>query len=336
MKIIKIYETVINISAAEMYKGIDMILMSRLKQRFENKCEKNSLVINIQSIVRRSCCRLAKSRLDGSGDVDVQFKAESIIYNDNDILTNCEIQKIERGNKIICKYDRAVISVDGSRGLYSLKPGQKITIKISSVSYPQGKDKITINGAPYISSIKFNLYSASINLDITSENIELLKQKIQEIDDEYKLYESSDKKSIKFFNDIYYPYNQNFIDFKKNFKNTKIDLVDIYDLTKKLIISKKFEPNLILFRHTIIDKSTPLVFKINEEDLKSGITDTLLDKNSYNITFIREDVTFVLLALLNDYLSHIKTIREMTEIYITEQDIESHSNIWSIYNRLKK
>lgn len=339
MKIIKIYETVINLSANEMYSNIDIIIMDKLRQRFEGKCEKNSLITKILGIEKRSKCQLAKSRLDGSGDVNVQFKSEAVIYNDDDILTGCEVQRIKRGNKIICKHDIAVVNIKGNRNLQSLKPGQKINIRISSVSYLKGRDKITVYGVPYSYSYKFIIYSTIIDVSkISLENIEILKKKLQEIDNEYKLYEQSDQKSVKFFNDVYYPFKESFEDMKKTLKNSKILLIDVYDLTKKLInyATNKSETNIFLIRHPIIDKSTPIIFKIEESDLKSGISGDLLNPTSYEIEIVKENITFVLLNFLNDYLSHIKVIREMTEIYITETDIESNSNIWGIYNRLKK
>src|SRR5579883_1448026 len=163
MKIIKIYETVINLSAKEMYSGIDDVIMNRLKKRFEGKCEKNSLITKIIGIRKRSKCVMAKSRLEGDGDVNVQFIAESIVYNDGDILTGCEVQRIERGNRIICKNDMAVINIKGNRNLQSLKAGQKITIKITSVSYLKDRDKITIYGVPYSYSYKFTMFSTLID-----------------------------------------------------------------------------------------------------------------------------------------------------------------------------
>lgn len=338
MKIIKLYETVINLSATEMFSKIDLVVMDKLKQRFEGKCEKNSLIVRILEIVKRSKCKLAKSRLDGSGDVNVRFTAEAIIYNDDDILTGCEVQKIERGNKIICKHEIAVVNIKGNRNLQSLKPGQKITIKIVSVSYLKGKDKITIYGVPYSYSYKFIIYSTTIDpSSISFENIEVLKKKLQEIDEEAKLYEKIDKKAVAFFNNTYYPFKESFDSFRKSISKTKIPLIDVYDLTKTLITStKKDDQPVFLMRHPIIDKSTSLTFKLDDDDLKSKTISDLLDPQSYEVEIVKENIAFVLLNFLNDYLSHIRILREMTEIYPAEKDIDDHSNIWGIYNRLKK
>ena len=343
MKIIKVYETIINLSAVELFSNIDEVVKNKLEKRYENKCEKNSLIIRILDIVKRSECKMAKNRLDGAGDVDVQFRAEAIVYNDDDILTGCEVQRIERGNKIICKHERAVINIKGNKNLQSLKPGQKITIKISSVSYLKSRDKITIHGVPYSYSYKFIIYSTTLS-NITMENMEILKKKLQEIDDEYKLYEQSDKKLVKFFNDMFYQYKKKFDDTKNDFESSKIHLLDVYELTTKIIQDKnpdkylETKPNdeLYLFRHPIIDKSTPLICRLNESDFKKGISGNFFDTEVYNIEVVKENIVFVLLNFLNDYLCYIRIIKEMTAIYPTEKELENHNNIWSIYNRLKR
>ena len=43
----------------------------------------------------------------------------------------------------------------------------------------------------------------------------------------------------------------------------------------------------------------------------------------------------VYLAILNNYHNYIRTIREMTEIYNTEELIGDHKNIWKIFQKSK-
>jgi len=334
MKIIKDYETIINLSAIEMYSDIDKIILDKLRQRFENKCEKNSLIIKVLNIVKRSKCNLSKSRLDGSADVNVQFRADAIIYNNDDILTGCEVQKIDRGSNILCKHEVAIINIKGNRNLHSLKTGQKITIKISSISYPKGYGKITIYGMPYSYSYKFMMYYTSLESIKLTDNIILLKNKLKDIDDELKIHNQLDKNSLKFFNNIFYPFKDSFDDKMSILKKSKIEILNMYDLASSLIKPDTPQRDIYLIRHTIIDKSTPFIISIIESDLKSGIVD-ILDPKLYEIEIVKENIFIVLYQFLNDYLSHLKIIREMTQIY-TESEIDTHNNIWNIYNKLKK
>src|SRR6185437_13766976 len=236
MHIIKIYETTLNITAKEMYFDLDKVIMDKLREKYEGKCEKDSLIVKILGIDKKSFCRLSKSRLDGSGNIDLQFRAEAVVYNNDDILTGCEIQKIEKGNKIICKHEIAVVNIKGNKNLQSLQPKQKITNKIETISYLKGVDKITIYGVPYSYSYKFTLYLTNFK-SISRENVEILANKIKEIDSEREKYKSADKSSTKFFSNLYYPFKESFDSpEKKNLiKNSKVELVNIYDLARKII-----------------------------------------------------------------------------------------------------
>lgn len=337
MKIIKIYETILNLSATEMYSNIDATVLDKLKKIFEGKCEKNTLIINILGINKRSQCKMTKNRLDGSGDVNVQFKAEAIMYSENDILTGCEIQNIERGSKIICKHEHAIVNIKNIRNLQSLKPGNKLVVKILGVSYPKGKEKITIQGTPYTYSYKFTIYLTDFSVDITDEQIVLIKNKLKEIDSEYELYKNSDTKLVDYFNNIFYPFKTNYDKYKKSFNNKKVDIINIYNMAQDLVNNKlKEKKTLALFKHTLIDKSVPDVFSVLDTDLASGISGDLLNTELYEINIIKEDIILVLLTFLNDYLLHIKCIKEMTEVYDSEKEIENHVNLWTVYNRLKK
>lgn len=313
MKIIKIYETLINLSAIEMYQGIEEVVISKIKKNFIGKCEKNSLIINYLDIVKMSNLRLLNSVLDGSGQVSVQFKAEAIIYEEGDILAGCEIQKIEKGNKIICKTENAIINIKGNKLLQSLKTGQKIAIRIDIVSYLKGEDIITIYGSPYSYSHKFTVFKVSEN-PILPEEEEIIKIKLQEIK---KIEEIPvDNKKFQYFSEIYYPYTEPYNPGKyKNLKN---------------ILTLKPEVGKYYVRHPIINKSIPEVFYYSEFP-----SDNLFNTNVYEIKIVEETPGFIITHFLTDYLNYIKFIRDTCNIFKTDQEIESNSNIWNIYQKIK-
>lgn len=326
MKLIKIYETAINLSAVEMYQGVDLVVSEKIQKYFVGKCEKNSFIINFLGIEKISHCRMNKNLLDGSGQVSVQFKAEAIVYNDDDILTGCEVQQIVKGNKIICKYENAIINIKGNKNLQSLKSNQKLTIKVITVSYLKGKDKITIYGIPYSYSYKFNIFlTNSDKKEISGENMEIINAKISDIQEEIKLISEINKKTYEFFNEMYYPFTQN-----KNISSEPgFEIISILDFVKKLDNTSK---KIILIRHPVIDKSTPNIMLYQKDvDLNSKYFNT----KYFEFKLITESLDFVILNILNDYLSHIKAIKEMCSVYPTDMDIENHNNIWNIYRRLK-
>lgn len=337
MKITKIYESIINISAIDMYtKGVDNTVLGILNNRYLGKCEKNSLITKIIGIEKMSECRLNKSLLDGSGQVSVQFRAEAIVYNEGDILTGCKILKIDKGNKIICEYENAYVNIKGNRNLQSLHVGQKLTIKVNTVSYLKGTTKITINGVPYSYSYIFTVYKTNLNkTQITTENLEIINDKIKEIEDEIKLIKDVDQKIYQTINQIYYPFTQ-----VVSSKLKTINILNFRDINKVIEQlhsikneKKKEEDNEVyLIRHPIIDKSTPDVFVLFNEPTNDN---QLFNPKIFEYKVIEENCVFVILYFLNDYLNHIRAIKEMSILFKKESDFESHNNIWEIYGRLK-
>jgi hypothetical protein len=337
MHITKIYETVLNITAIEMYSNLDLIIVDKLRAKYEGVCEKSTLILKIIGVVKRSKCRFVTDRLDGSGSICVQFTAEAIVYHENDILVGCEVQKVERNNRIICKYEHAVVNIKSNKNLQTLKPGQFITTQVINSTYTTGQKMITVNALPYIYPSNFTIYM----LDTTSvafEDIEILERKIVDIDEEYKLYAKANTKLVNKLQDYYYPFKNDFNHKQSLPKGMAYE--SVYDMAMKFMESEKSKSKtksfeLAIFRHPIIEKSTPYVMTVDQKTLKAGIETDLLDPQQYNITMITQPAAHVFLKLLDDYLKFLRMIREMSEIYNTESKLEDHHNIWNIYQRLK-
>ena len=84
MRIIKIDQALINLSAVEQYSGsIDDIIIQKLRARLENKCDKGAFVLKVLEIIRRSRCEQTQSRLDGSADVSVLYKEKRVAQHIN-------------------------------------------------------------------------------------------------------------------------------------------------------------------------------------------------------------------------------------------------------------
>jgi hypothetical protein len=336
MRIIKRYEVVLNLSAQELFSNINATIMDKLRKQFEGRCYKSSLIMTIKEVEKRSPVTLATSILNGSGDVNVQFTAESIIYQEGDILSGCEVVRIERNNRIICKYEHAVVNLRGNKNLQNLKPGQFINVQVNGAVYPIFHDKITINALPYAYSTKFTIYFTTLNAKaIPLEQIQLIKEKLSDIDAEYKLYSAANTKVVKFLNELYYPYKTAFNPKQKLEKYLEFD--DIYEIASSLVAGKKGSDKRIgLCRHPLIDKSSPTVLSVGAELLQEHSNSELLNAETYEISAVEEIPGTVVLKLLDDYLKYIRMLRESAEIYGAEKKLDEHSNIWNIYNRMKK
>lgn len=324
MKIVKIYETVLNISAAEMYSGdIESVILNKLRLRFENKCGQNSLITSIDRVVKRSKIRQVKWASDGSGVVNVQFEASAVVYNEGDVLTGCEIQRIEK-NTILCKHETAIITIKASGVLRSLRVGQKILIRISTINYINGREKITIHGTPWSYPFRpVDIYVVD-NVSLSPEDTSVLQRKIYEIDEEMKLRAEIDKAQFKYFNDVFFAG-----DSKKDLATFGVDIVEY---VRDLVTKKKKTSGVCITRHPNIDKTTPMVYMVSKSEDSGKLPESMLS----GARIINQSAKYALLVVLEDILRYNQMIREMISVYPTEKDIDQHANLWAIYAELKK
>lgn len=319
MIIIKVYETLINLSPPEMFQGdIDVVLMQKL-QKLEGKCEKNTLITKIKEIIKRDDCRIIKSMLNGTSAISVQFRAEAIIYLEGSILVGCEVQKVEKGDKIICTYENAIINIIGNKNINSLRKGQKLIMRVLNVSYPKGKSNITILGQPYSYSFKFTVYLVK-HFEIKAEEWAIWQKKLEEVKEELKLYDAVAKGAKKFFQDKLYI-------FKDKFSPDKLTTANIMEMPEK--------EDVYLMRHPIIPKEQPLVLRFTPKEFEAAHGSPILNPRLYDIRVVEENVVLVMLDFLNDFLNYIRAIREMTQVYSGEA-LDAHANLWQIYDNIKK
>lgn len=324
MKITKVYETIINMTATEMYSGdIDAVILGKLQQRFNGKCEQNSLIIDVNRIVKRSKIQIAKNQLDGIGNLNVQYEATAMVFMPGEILTGCKIQRIEASN-IFCSHPQAVVSIKASGLLRSLRVGQMISVRINSVSYIKGREKLSCIGSPYSYPFKqVDVLVVDPGAIITTENTEILRRKLYEVEEEFKLRQQADPKLIKFFSDTFYPFKQ----FKsEDFKG----LVDAVDYCRKILDKPPASSETCIIRSPRIDKSTRFIIIYDLDHIDD------LGLKEFDIQLVKEDFTAAMLIVLNDILNYGRMIREMTDVYPTEKDIDQHSNLWTIYGDFKQ
>jgi hypothetical protein len=327
MRIKKVYETIINLTACEMYQDIDTVIMTYLKKFFEGKCRENSFVIEIEKIIKRSACMMAKSRLDGSGDVNVQFQAQALIYNKDDILPCCEILRTEKAQQIICKYgDNTVILVRGMNIFQSLKPGQFIGILIREVSYLRERDKITIYGIPYTYPRDFTIYGINEPADnMSDEDRAILNMKQADVFEEMSKINNLDKQIREKLAAIYYPYK------KKPAVTDWPTGAKIMEIVAAQTVSK----DQWICRPPQLPKENAEILVLSAKTL-GALPD--LSGNSWfaTATIVVEKPIRALMALLDDYLKYLQFLREMSEYFNTEERFTSHNNIWLIYQHIKQ
>ena len=137
--------------------------------------------------------RPAQNLADGSSNVNVVFEAEAIVYEEDDIVSNCIVKNVERSGGLICATDFAAIHIRGNVMLRGVQIGQTIPIRVKKVRYSKGKDSITINAVQYFHLMEFFLYKTDISSDVPQEDLEVLADLIKTAEDELEQFESVEK-----------------------------------------------------------------------------------------------------------------------------------------------
>ncbi len=338
MKIKKQYESIVNLNSIELYSAdIDSVIFNKLCKIFEGRCFKSSLVYKILRIIRRSNIRPAQNLTDGSGNTNVVFEAEAIVYNENDIITDCVVMNVERSGELICKIDHAAIRIRGNIILRGIQIGQTIPIRVVTVRYSKGKDNITINATPYFHPMSFFLYKTDISpTKISQETIEVLTDLIKLAEETEKIFESVDVKVRDFFTEVFYPFTESSEKFEKH-AEPKFERVNMLEDAKRFIKATGKETPMFVIRHPRTDKTSASIFHIDESIFKGNIPKLpLLDMKLYDIKIVKESYAQILINYIEEYISYLKMIQEITITFNTEEKRQEHKNIWAIYNKLKR
>lgn len=272
----------------------------------------SSYIVKINKIINRSLLELNQNDLDCSFNISVQFEAECLIYNKNEIILDMEIQEIVNNN-IITKKDNILALIKNNQDLSIFKKGDKIPITVGKVKYSLGSDKISINSYPFI-PILDNIKYYKIN-KLDSSEIDLLNDEILNSikeEENVKLNILKNKNNNwNYFKELIYPYKKNIE--LKDIKNK----VDLLELTKNL------------------DKYENQIIEVNDKyDISDRII--ILHKENEVNNYIKNNMYLIIYDVLKKYYLNLKLINDLSNIYNTEKLIKENQTIFNIYTKYKK
>jgi hypothetical protein len=339
MEIQRVYEKIINISASEMYcKDLDALILEKLRQKYNNRCENFTYIKDIKSIVRRSMLQLTKDQLDGSGTVSVMFSADAVVYEEGTIMVGCKILDIDRANLITCEYQNSLIYIKANHNLSFLKKNDKIICKVLRAGYAKEQKIVSINAQMYFCPKEFIIFAIKTPIgSLTNEQAELVNKKLEEI----KAQEDNTTRKQKmwaYFSKLFFPFKETY-----SGKLKKLDLIK----TAKQIADKKFNDAsnkyMCLTRHPMVEKSEPLIYQIEYESLAEVITGksesvqkTIMHDSSKmgDLQIVARDLFSALMELLHDYYTYIRMINEILKVY-DDEEITRNKSLWTAYEHLK-
>lgn len=311
MLITKIFDIILNIEDINIIfsNNIENNILNLLNQKYLNKCFLESYIININKILNRSLIESNQNDLNCSLTVCIQFEAECVIYNQNEVILDMEIQD-NINNNIITKKDNIIAMIKNNTDMTIFKKGDKIPIIVGKAKFTTGSNKISINSYPFIPILNKNIIYYKINNITDNDKAQLYESIIMYIEiEEKRKIEILKNKNHKwdYFSDLLYPY-------KNNKTKETIKSENCSDL-----LSFNYENNIIYINDNI-NASEHLI---------------CIQKN--NITnYLEEKSVLILYNLFKKYYLNLKLINDLSSIYDTEELIQENLNIFELYIKYKK
>lgn len=302
-------------------------IMIELKNQYENKCFQGTYIINIINIVQTSSCKIINTNASAQATIDVKFLASIFILDEWEILIGSKIDK--NNSIIICVYNNYGMNI-----ITTFKPttinshlftiNQYIPLRIIKARHKPKTNQIATIGILLTCDTKAEVYyvEGEINKNYMFEMIRLLdkiKLELQRRDDIY----SKNKDRILFFEKLLYSY--------KDIKSSP-EIYNIVDQITYTNYAVKFD-NPLLNIFNIFDKNLTGYWYRPLSMFRS--CPYIIHKLSYEGNYISIPPHTMVIEFLKQIYSFLHTISDMTELYNTDELINTHENIW-LMMRLKQ
>lgn len=319
MEIVKEYEVHMNLTATEVYTGLidSLFLLNKIKKMYEGRCLNSTLITKINKISQQSDVYCSKNDNIGSSELDIRFEADAVVFNDGNIIPNCEIKTIETTGQIICLAPNVVIRLEINRLIQSLGPESKIPVKVNNSSYQFGRREITVNGEAYFHpQNEYIIYQVKFDDNKTfsqesSEQFQILTDKIKE---EIKSIPKSTNYS--YFVDLFYPLN-------------KVSEEKHKDLISILEYADYIKQDNFVFKHPTVNESTGKIYVMQDRPSEKFTKD-------YEVSFVIEKADTVIYQMLREYLNYLIMLRKYSELYDTKEKLDTNKKVWKLYKMKKK
>lgn len=290
-----------------------------IARKLEGRCYKGCYIHRVEEIVKMGDCLINQEGPASVGIMSVMFRVLAEVFMAEEIINGCEIITRDPSGILICKKNNAIVTLAKNPILESLKPGDIISVRVGNVRYTVGADKVAINAIPYIPDANFTVYAIDPT-KVDESRLEDVQARIlseQELAAELRNGMET-AKAWDTFAKLLEPY-RNPPPLPKGAK--KIDLF------AKLPAGIKY-----ICRDPRAGLAEPFAVVYTE------MPPEIINPQVEPVVKLRDDLgaTEVMVIMLEDYCSHLRTIREMVNIYNTEELVRRHKNLWAIYNKYKK
>lgn len=315
MKITKIIEHCLNIpSPIDFYSHPDNPLVI-LKELFEGRCFKECLITKVLEIIEMSEMQIQSLGGIAPGSIRIKFKIEGIVYLTNEVINGCKVINKDK-RTILAKKDNADIFILNTTLLESITEKNIIPVIVSKSLNKINSTSVALSGNLYLPNKKlfginitgYYISDKNTQVDISRVESEIENMKYEE-DQKDKLLKSN-KKGYEFFRKVLYPYQED--------KKPSAETISIHKLIKGQIPT-----GVWLVKEDIFDFDSDKIsiYKDLPEDYDKG--------PNYEINSI-------LNIMIHEYSDNLRIIREMMDIYSTEELIQANTNLFKLFKKTKK
>jgi hypothetical protein len=325
MLIEKLLQTRVQLTdPADLYSGnINAIIMDNLKQRYENKCFKSCLVIEVLEIIEKSHFIFSRHSQNAAASCCVRFKVLGMVAKKYEKLHNCVVSKIQKNGDILCKNKYAAIYIKASSALQTIREGQTIVVLAGIMKYIISKPRISVNSYPFIPVFRSNvIYNITIEpstlIPTFMSRLLLEEKKNGDIKDDIKNH----------FVSLLYPYRT------KNILNSMLGQGCSFS-TFSDVVGMPNGTSLMMSRPDCLPCDAPVVMIHSKPPLEDLLGYDELKKSKDGIV-TTENYTTIMVQLISSYIELLIDIRELSSTYNTMEKIEENKNLWNIYEKHKR
>ncbi len=303
--------------------------------RFEKKCLRRCYIKSVDRIMRRGECIINQDGSPDFGTIPMIIETTAVEYAVGEIINGCKVITKHKNGIIICQTDIASIMLNAHKSLESIQIGQYISVRVGSAKYSLITNKISINAVPFL----FTKAQVAYKVNNSKLNTELFQDVLERIRKEEEAAPTLNAKARETFNQLLYAYKEE----PKNLPKT----VDLVAIATTGIIEAKY-----ISRDSRINGSTANAFVYadppdeaivrgtgSKVNALAGVSAIVSTGDKAGDTEVKVDPYLttenVILSLLEDYCSHLRTVREMVETYSTPELIASHNNLWLLFKKSK-
>jgi len=311
MIVIRIIEVAVTINDPIGFASDTDSLKAILSAKYKDICYANCFILEILEIIRMGNLMINQDGGSTSSSLSVRFRARALVYNLDEVINGCKVITRDQ-NHITCQSDNTMCTLAAAPENVSIKLGQIISVRAVISDYTIGAQYISVRGVMFLPSTDEKIYKLG---DLSSAGRAKLADVLNRITYEENIVKTMvDNTSWKTFKTYLHAYKT------AQEPGKGITICDLFDLVKSTKGIK------YISRSPKLQLSTPKVYSYSAE--------SDFPKDAQVIYDLAPE--YVMMAVLEDYCDHLRNIREMTEIYSTEDILKSHMNLWMVFARARK